>query len=134
MRIWPGFEFSFEGNVNGATGRSGDEVYADYAARYGDGANPAYVALAYDAATLLLRAIEEVARWRTGIRFTLTGRGCGRRWRIRPILRGSSALFRVTVLVIAGRVGFIFRIIRTRRSVILRSCRLFTGMSRKGGF
>ena len=56
-----GLEFSFGESVNGATGRSGDEVYAAYAARYGEGANPAYVALAYDATTLLLRAIEEVA-------------------------------------------------------------------------
>ena len=56
-----GLEFSFGESVNGATGRSGDEVYAAYAARYGDGANPAYVALAYDATTLLLRAIDEVA-------------------------------------------------------------------------
>ncbi len=56
-----GLEFSFGESVNAATGRSGDEVYADYTARYGEGANPAYVALAYDATTLLLRAIEEVA-------------------------------------------------------------------------
>ena len=56
-----GLEFSFGESVNEATGRSGDEVYAAYATRYGDGANPAYVALAYDATTLLLRAIEEVA-------------------------------------------------------------------------
>ena len=56
-----GLEFSFGDSVNAATGRSGDEVYADYTARYGEGANPAYVALAYDATTLLLRAIEEVA-------------------------------------------------------------------------
>ena len=56
-----GLEFSFGESVNGATGRSGDEVYAAYAARYGEGANPAYVALAYDATTLLLRAVEEVA-------------------------------------------------------------------------
>ena len=56
-----GQEFSFGGNVNGATGRSGDDVYAAYEERYKESTNPAYVALAYDATTLLLRAIEEVA-------------------------------------------------------------------------
>ena len=56
-----GLEFSYGDSVNEATGRSGDDVYAAYAARYGDGANPAYVAQAYDATTLLLRAVEEVA-------------------------------------------------------------------------
>ena len=56
-----GLEFSFGGNVNGATGESGHEVYAAYQQRYNDSANPAYVALAYDATTLLLRAIGEVA-------------------------------------------------------------------------
>ena len=56
-----GLEFSFAGNVNGATGRTAEDVYAAYAARYGDNANPAYVALAYDATVVLLRAIEAAA-------------------------------------------------------------------------
>ena len=53
-----GLEFSFEGSVNEATGKSADEVYAAYKERYGDHANPAYVAQAYDATVVLLRAIE----------------------------------------------------------------------------
>ena len=53
-----GPEFDF---VNEATGRSGDALFAAYQERYGEGANYAYMALAYDAATILLRAIEEVA-------------------------------------------------------------------------
>ncbi len=53
-----GLEFNFEGNVNGVTGRRADEVYAAYQERYGSSANPAYVALAYDATVVLLRAIE----------------------------------------------------------------------------
>ena len=56
-----GPEFDFGGNVNEATGRSGDALFAAYQERYGEGANYAYMALAYDAATILLRAIEEVA-------------------------------------------------------------------------
>lgn len=56
-----GQEFSFGGNVNEATGRSSSELYAAYEQRYSESANFAYVALAYDATTILLRAIEEVA-------------------------------------------------------------------------
>ncbi|MXX25840.1 MAG: hypothetical protein F4Z82_10425 [Caldilineaceae bacterium SB0668_bin_21] len=51
----------FGGNVNGATGRSGDELNAAYQERYGEHSTSAYLAHAYDATTLLLRAIEEVA-------------------------------------------------------------------------
>ena len=53
-----GLEFSFEGSVNGATGKSADEVYAAYQERFGSGAHPAYVAQAYDATIVLLRAVE----------------------------------------------------------------------------
>ena len=54
-------EFNFGANVNEATGRSGDELFAAYRQKYNEGANNVYIALAYDAATILLRAIEEVA-------------------------------------------------------------------------
>ncbi|MDE0461645.1 MAG: ABC transporter substrate-binding protein, partial [Caldilineaceae bacterium] len=54
-------ELRFGGNVNEATGRSGDEVAADYAARYGEAPTSASFVHAYDATTLLLRAIEAVA-------------------------------------------------------------------------
>ena len=54
-------EFDFGANVNEATGRSGDELFAAYRQHYNDGANNAFMALAYDAATILLRAIEAVA-------------------------------------------------------------------------
>ena len=56
-----GPEFDFGANVNEATGRNGDELFAAYRQHYNEGANHAYIALAYDATTLLLRAIEEVA-------------------------------------------------------------------------
>ncbi len=51
----------FGGNVNGATGRSGDELNAAYQERYGERSTSAYLAHAYDATTILLRAIEEAA-------------------------------------------------------------------------
>lgn len=51
----------FGGNVNGATGRSGDELNAAYQERYGEHSTSAYLAHAYDATTILLRAIEEAA-------------------------------------------------------------------------
>ena len=51
----------FGSNVNGATGRSGDELNAAYQERYGEHSTSAYLAHAYDATTVLLRAIEEVA-------------------------------------------------------------------------
>jgi len=51
----------FGSNVNGATGRSGDELNAAYQERYGEYSTSAYLAHAYDATTILLRAIEETA-------------------------------------------------------------------------
>ena len=51
----------FGSNVNGATGRSGDELNAAYHKRYGEYSTSAYLAHAYDATTILLRAIEETA-------------------------------------------------------------------------
>ena len=56
-----GPELDFGGNVNGATGRSGDELTAAYQERYGESSTSAYLAHAYDATTILLRAIEEAA-------------------------------------------------------------------------
>lgn len=56
-----GPEFRLGGNVNEATGRSGEELFAAYRQQYNEGANNAYMAEAYDATTILLRAIEEVA-------------------------------------------------------------------------
>ena len=56
-----GPEFNFGANVNEATGRSCEELFAAYRQQYNESANYAYMALAYDAATILLRAIEEVA-------------------------------------------------------------------------
>ena len=49
-----------EANVNGVTGKSTGEVLATYRAMYGEPATPFWVH-AYDAATLLLSAIESVA-------------------------------------------------------------------------
>ena len=48
----------FGSNVNEATGRSGDELNAAYLERYGEHSTSAYLAHAYDATTILLRAIE----------------------------------------------------------------------------
>lgn len=56
-----GSEFDFAGNVNEATGRNGAALVAAYEQKYNESANPAYLAMAYDAATLLLRAIEAAA-------------------------------------------------------------------------
>ena len=58
---FPGPELSFGDNTNEATGKSGDTLIADYRERYGETPTSAYLAHAYDAATILLRAIEEVA-------------------------------------------------------------------------
>ena len=54
-------ELRFGGNVNEATGKSGEQVVADYEARYKEAPTTASFVHAYDATTLLLRAIEEVA-------------------------------------------------------------------------
>ena len=56
-----GPELDFGGNVNEATGRSGDELTAAYQGKYSESSTSAYLAHAYDATTILLRAIEEVA-------------------------------------------------------------------------
>ena len=56
-----GPELDFGGNVNEATGRSGDELTAAYQEKYGESPTSAYLAHAYDATTILLRAIEEAA-------------------------------------------------------------------------
>ncbi len=56
-----GPELDFGGNVNGATGRDGEALNAAYMERYGEHSTSAYLAHAYDATTVLLRAIEEVA-------------------------------------------------------------------------
>ena len=57
----PGPEPSFGANVNEATGKSGDALAAAYLEAYGEAPTSAYMAHAYDAATMLLRAIEQVA-------------------------------------------------------------------------
>ena len=57
----PGPELSFGNNTNEATGKSGEALVADYRERYGEASTSAYLAHAYDAATMLLRAIDEVA-------------------------------------------------------------------------
>ena len=58
---FPGPELSFGGNTNEATGKSGEALVADYRELYGEAPSSAYLPHAYDAATMLLRAIEEVA-------------------------------------------------------------------------
>ena len=57
----PGPDLNFGANLNQATGRSGDALTAAYQERYNEGPTSAYLAHAYDATTILLRAIEEVA-------------------------------------------------------------------------
>ena len=56
-----GPELHFELNVNEATGKSGDDLVSAYEAQYNEAPTSVYLAHAYDAATILLRAIEEVA-------------------------------------------------------------------------
>ena len=58
---FPGPELSFGGNTNEATGKSGERLVADYRERYGEAPTSAYLAHAYDATTMLLRAINKVA-------------------------------------------------------------------------
>ena len=68
-------------NVNEATGRSGDSLIETYEQQYGEESTSAYLAHTYDAATLLLRAIEQTAVAggdtlyidRAGLREKLTG-------------------------------------------------------------
>ncbi len=54
-------ELHFEHNVNQATGKSGLDLHTAYEEIYNESPTSAYLAHAYDAATILLRAIEEVA-------------------------------------------------------------------------
>ena len=56
-----GPQLDFGANVNEATGRSGEELIAAYQEQYNEGPTSAYLAHAYDATTILLRAIEQVA-------------------------------------------------------------------------
>jgi branched-chain amino acid transport system substrate-binding protein len=61
-----GFYFSgpslqFEGNQNEITGKSASEFLEDYQDRYGEAPSAAFWAHSYDATTLLLRAIDNVA-------------------------------------------------------------------------
>lgn len=56
-----GPESDFGSNVNGATGRSGEQVLAAYEARHGSFPGSPYWAHTYDATTILLSAIESVA-------------------------------------------------------------------------
>ena len=56
-----GPDLNFEGNTNEATGTSGEELAARYRDQYGAPPASAYLPHAYDAATILLQAIEEVA-------------------------------------------------------------------------
>ena len=58
---FPGPESGFGGNTNEATSRSGEALVSDYRKRYSEAPTAAYLAHAYDAATILLRAIEKVA-------------------------------------------------------------------------
>ena len=58
---FPGPELSFGDNVNEATGKSAGVLVAGYEERYGEAPTSAYLPHAYDAATILLRAIEQVA-------------------------------------------------------------------------
>ena len=65
----PGPELDFGENVNEATGKGSDEIVAQYEERYGEASTSAYMVHAYDAATILLRAIEEVAVEKGGYLF-----------------------------------------------------------------
>lgn len=54
-------ELHFGSSVNEATGKSGGDLAAAYLEKYNEAPGAVYMAHAYDATTLLLRAIEEVA-------------------------------------------------------------------------
>ena len=56
-----GPESDYGSNVNGVTGRSGEQVLAAYEARHGSFPGSPYWAHTYDATTILLSAIESVA-------------------------------------------------------------------------
>ena len=57
----PSPDLHFDANVNEATGKSGAALAAEYRERYGEAPTSAYMPHGYDAATMLLRAIEQVA-------------------------------------------------------------------------
>ena len=57
----PGPDLDFGDNVNEATGRSGEALIAHYRELYGEAPSSAYLPHAYDDATMLLRAIDDVA-------------------------------------------------------------------------
>ena len=57
----PGPELNFAANTNQATEKSGAELDSEYQARYGEEPTSAYMNHAYDAATLLLWAIDNTA-------------------------------------------------------------------------
>ncbi len=54
-------ELQFQNSVNEATGKNGGDLAAAYHEKYNRAPDSAYIAHAYDATTMLLRAIEEVA-------------------------------------------------------------------------
>ena len=54
-------ELQFEYNVNQTTGKSGNDLHAAYEEIYNEAPTSVYLAHAYDAATILLHAIEQVA-------------------------------------------------------------------------
>ena len=56
-----GPDLNFGSNANEATGKTFDDLLADYEEQYGESPTSNYMVHAYDAATMLLRAIEEVA-------------------------------------------------------------------------
>ena len=56
-----GPESDYGGNVNDVTGTSADDAIARYESEYGERPQSPYWALAYDAATLLLSAVESAA-------------------------------------------------------------------------
>ena len=56
-----GPDLRFDGNTNETTAKSSAALVADYQDRYGEPPSSSYLAHAYDATTLLLRAVETVA-------------------------------------------------------------------------
>ena len=57
----PGPDLTFGSNANEATGKTFDDLLADYEERYGEAPTSNYMVYAYEATTMLLRAIEEIA-------------------------------------------------------------------------
>ena len=49
-----GPDLNFGGNANEATGKTFDDLLADYGERYGEAPTPNYMVYAYDATTMLL--------------------------------------------------------------------------------